>query len=307
MTTNSQSEGRLVLVTGGAGFIGSHLVDALVGAGLRVRVIDNFATSTREYVNRAAELVEGDICDASSIGDAFDGVDTVFHVAALPRIPLSIAKPVETHMTNVVGTLNVLIAARDRKVRRVVFSGSSSVYGEQAKMPLVETMVPNPLNPYALQKYVGEQYARMFHRLFAMQTITLRYFGVYGPRMPSEGSYVLAVAAFLKARREGRPLEIFGDGEQTRDFTHVSDVVAANILAMDCEVAVADGRAINIGRGENVSVNRIAAMIGGEKVHREGRAGDMRDTLANRTQAERVLGWRPKVSIEAGIAELLKG
>ena len=306
MASNSQPERRLVLVTGGAGFIGSHLVDALVDAGLRVRVIDNFATSTREYLNRKAELVEGDIRDASSIGDAFDGVDTVFHVAALPRIPLSIAKPVETHMTNVVGTLNVLIAARDRKVRRVVFSGSSSVYGEQAKMPLVETMTPNPLNPYALQKYVGEQYARMFHRLFAMQTITLRYFGVYGPRMPSEGSYVLAVAAFLKARREGRPLEIFGDGEQTRDFTHVSDVVSANMLAMDCEVAVADGRAINIGRGENVSVNRIAAMIGGEKVHREGRAGDMRDTLADRREAERVLGWRPRVSIEDGIAELLK-
>ncbi len=247
--------------------------------------------------------MEADIRDASSIGDAFDGVDTVFHVAALPRIPLSIAKPVETHMTNVVGTLNVLIAARDRKVRRVVYSGSSSVYGEQAKMPLVETMTPNPLNPYALQKYVGEQYARMFHRLFGMQTITLRYFGVYGPRMPDEGSYVLAIAAFLKARREGRALEIHGDGEQTRDFTHVSDVVSANMLAMDCEIA--DGRAINIGRGENVSVNRIAAMIGGPTVHRAARVGDMRDTLADRGQAERVLGWRPRVSIEDGIADLL--
>jgi UDP-N-acetylglucosamine/UDP-N-acetyl-alpha-D-glucosaminouronate 4-epimerase len=303
--TDSQTKGRLVLVTGGAGFIGSHLVDALVAKGLRVRVIDNFATATRDHLNRAAELVEGDIRDASSIADAFQGVDTVFHVAALPRIPLSIAKPVETHMTNVVGTLNVLIAARDHKVRRVVYSGSSSVYGEQATLPLVETMTPNPLNPYALQKYVGEQYMRMFHRLFAMQTLTLRYFGVYGPRMPQEGSYVLAVAAFLKARRVGRPLEIFGDGEQTRDFTHVSDVVAANILAMDCEVA--DGRAINIGRGENVSINRIAKMIGGAVVHREARAGDMRDTLADRTQAERVLGWTPRVSIEDGIAKLLKG
>ncbi len=305
MSTNpqSQSPGRLVLVTGGAGFIGSHLVDALIAAGLRVRVIENFASGRREYVNRAAELVEGDIRDATSIADAFEGVDTVFHVAAMPRIPLSIAKPVETHMTNVVGTLNVLIAARDRKVRRVVYSGSSSVYGEQAKMPLVETMTPNPQSPYALQKYVGEQYARMFHRLFAMQTITLRYFGVYGPRMPS-GSYMLAIAAFLKARREGRPIEIHGDGEQTRDFTHVNDVVSANMLAMDCEIA--DGRAINIGRGDNVSVNRIAAMIGGPTVHREGRAGDMRDTLADRMQAERVLGWRPRVSIEEGIAELLK-
>jgi nucleoside-diphosphate-sugar epimerase len=304
--TNSESQKpvRLVLVTGGAGFIGSHLVDALVAKDLRVRVIDNFATSTREYLNGAAELVEGDIRDASSIDDAFEGVDTVFHVAALPRIPLSIAKPVETHMTNVVGTLNVLIAARDHHVRRVVYSGSSSVYGEQSRLPLVETMTPNPLNPYALQKHVGEQYMRMFHRLFAMQTITLRYFGVYGPRMPQEGSYVLAVAAFLKARRAGRALEIFGDGEQTRDFTHVSDVVAANMLAMDCEVA--DGRAINIGRGENVSINRVAKMIGGAVLHREARAGDMRDTLADRKEAERVLGWTPRVSIEDGIAELLQ-
>jgi UDP-glucose 4-epimerase len=145
----------------------------------------------------------------------------------------------------------------------------------------------------------------MFHRLFAMQTITLRYFGVYGPRMPQEGSYVLAIAAFLRARREGRPLEIHGDGEQTRDFTHVSDVVSANMLAMDCEIA--DGRALNIGRGENVSVHRVAAMIGGPTVHREARAGDMRDTLADRTEAERVLGWRPQVSIEEGIADLLRG
>ena len=304
MTTNSQSEGRLVLVTGGAGFIGSHLVDALVGAGLRVRVIDNFATSTREYVNRAAELVGGDIRDASSIGDAFEGVDTVYHVAALPRIPLSIAKPVETHMTNVVGTLNVLIAARERKVRRVVFSGSSSVYGEQAKMPLVETMTPNPLNPYALQKYVGEQYARMFHRLFAMQTLTLRYFNVYGPRMASEGAYVTVISAFLAARKRGEPLAIHGDGEQTRDFTHVSDIVAANVLAMDSSVA--DGRAINVGAGRNISVSRIAELIGGPRIQTEPRAGDMRNTLADTTEASRMLGWRPRVSVEDGVKRPLQ-
>ena len=293
-----------MLVTGGAGFIGSHLVDSLIDAGMRVRVIDNFATGRREFVNSGAELINADIRDAASMSGAFEGVDTVFHVAALPRIPLSIAKPVETHMTNVVGTLYVLIAARDSKVRRVVYSGSSSVYGNQKSLPLDETMTPHPMNPYALQKFVGEEYARMFHRMFAMQTVVLRYFGVYGPRMAEEGAYMLAIAAFLRARHEGRALEIHGDGEQTRDFTHVSDVVAANMLAIDCELA--DGRAINIGRGENVSVNRIAEMIGGPTVRQPARAGDMRDTLADRTQAERILGWQPKVSIEEGLADLLK-
>lgn len=293
-----------MIVTGGAGFIGSHLVDALLNAQARVRVIDNFATADRRHINPKAELVEADIRDGSSIAPAFQAVDTVFHVAALPRIPLSIAKPLETHMTNVVGTLNVLIAARDAKVRRVVFSGSSSVYGVQTAMPLVETMTPHPQSPYALQKLAGEEYARLFHRLYGLQTIALRYFAVYGPRMVEEGAYKLAIAAFLRARREGRPLEIHGDGEQTRDFTHVSDIVRANLLAADCEIA--DGRPINIGRGENVSINRIAAMFGGPTVHREGRAGDMRDTLADNREAARILGWHPAVSVADGIANLLK-
>ena len=295
---------RLMLVTGGAGFIGSHLVDALIGAGMRVRVIDNFATGRHEFVNPAAELIDADIRDAASISGAFAAVDTVFHVAALPRIPLSIAKPVETHMTNVVGTLNVLIAARDSKVRRIVYSGSSSVYGQQDSLPLTETMTPHPMNPYALQKFVGEEYVRLFHRLFGLEAVALRYFGVYGPRMAEEGAYMLAIAAFLRARRERRALEIHGDGEQTRDFTHVSDVVAANILAIDCEVA--DGSPINVGGGKNVSVNQIAKMIGGATVRKPARVGDMRDTLADRTRAEQILGWRPKVSIEEGIAELLR-
>ncbi len=293
-----------MIVTGGAGFIGSHLVDALLDAQARVRVIDNFATADRRHINPKAELVEADVRDGSSISQAFEGIDTVFHVAALPRIPLSIAKPLETHMTNVVGTLNVLIAARDAKVRRVVFSGSSSVYGVQTAMPLVETMTPHPQSPYALQKLAGEEYARLFHRLYGLQTIALRYFAVYGPRMVEEGAYKLAIAAFLRARREGRPLEIHGDGEQTRDFTHVSDIVRANLLAADCEIA--DGRPINIGCGENVSINRVAAMFGGPTVHREGRAGDMRDTLADNREAARILGWHPEVSVADGIANLLK-
>jgi len=295
---------RTVLVTGGGGFVGSNLVDDLLARDIKVRVLDNFATGSRKNLSPRAELIEADIRDGEAIRPAFDGIDCVFHVAALPRIPLSIAKPVETHMTNVVGTLNVLIAARDAKVRRVIYSGSSSVYGDQALMPLVETMTPNPLNPYALQKYVGEQYTRMFHRLFAMETLTLRYFNVYGPRMVSEGAYVTVISAFIEARRRREPLQIHGDGEQTRDFTHVSDIVAANILAMDAPVA--DGRAINVGAGRNVSVNRIADLIGGARVQMEARTGDMRNTLADTSEAARILGWHPRVSVEEGVIQLLR-
>src|SRR5579875_2304865 len=211
---------RLVMVTGGAGFIGSHLTDALVARGCRVRVLDNFATGRRENLNPAAELIEADIRNLAAIAPAFRGVDCVFHVAALPRVPLSIEKPVETHMSNVVGTLNVLIAARDSGVRRVVYSSSSSVYGNQDTLPLREDMKHNPLNPYALQKLTGEEYTRLFHQLFGLPTISLRYFNVFGPRMATEGAYVTVMSVFLRARKAGQPLTIHGDGEQTRDFTH---------------------------------------------------------------------------------------
>ncbi|MFZ0889703.1 MAG: NAD-dependent epimerase/dehydratase family protein [Candidatus Binataceae bacterium] len=293
-----------VLVTGGAGFVGSHLTDALLAAGHAVRVIDNFSTGRREYLNGAAELFEADIRTPDSIRPAFAGVDCVFHVAAIPRIPLSIERPVETHMVNVIGTLNVILAARSAGVRRIVYSGSSSVYGEQSRLPLVETMVPSPLNPYALQKLVGEQYLRMFHRLFGIEVITLRYFNVYGPRMATEGAYATVVGAFVRARREGDPLPIHGDGEQTRDFTHVRDVVRANLLAMDCPVS--DGRPLNIGRGVSATVNRIAGIVGGATVRLPARQGDMRDTLADTSEARRILGWSPQVTLEEGLAELLK-
>lgn len=303
-TQGTTAVGRVAIVTGGAGFIGSHLVDALVAAGAKVRVIDNFSTGRRQNLNPGAEFLEADIRSIDAIAPAFAGVDCVFHVGALPRIPLSIERPVETDMANVIGTLNVLLAARDAKVRRVVYSGSSSVYGDQPRMPLVETMVPNPQSPYGLQKLVGEQYARMFHRLFEMQIVCLRYFNVFGPRMVTEGSYATVVGAFIRARREGRPLPIHGDGEQTRDFTHVRDVVRANILAMDC--AVADGRPINIGRGANVSVNQIAAVFGGRTVRMPQRQSDVRHTLADSTEARKILGWAPQVTIEEGLAELIK-
>jgi UDP-glucose 4-epimerase len=271
------------LVIGGAGFIGSHLVDALVREGCNVRILDNFATGRREYVNPAAQIREGDIRAIDSIRPAFAGIDCVFHTAALPRVMLSIEHPVETHMVNVVGTLNSLIAARDAGVARFIYSGSSSVYGDQDALPLRETMTPNPLNPYALQKLTGEQYTRMFHRLFGMKTLTLRYFNVYGPRMTTEGAYVTVVGVFIRERLAGRPLTIHGDGTQTRDFTYVSDVARANLAAMNC--VIADGRAINIGRGNAMSVNEIAAVVGGPTVYSERRPGDARATLADLTES----------------------
>jgi UDP-glucose 4-epimerase len=295
---------RTAVVTGGAGFIGSHLVDALVAKGMHVRVVDNFTTGRREHLNPDAELLHADIREGKSLAPLFAGVDCVFHVAALPRVMVSIERPLDTHMVNVVGTLNVLIAARDSGVRRVIYSGSSSVYGDQLVLPLTESMAPNPLNPYALQKLTGEQYTRIFHRLFGLETLTLRYFNVYGPRMATEGAYVTVISIFLRQKKAGEPLTINGDGGQTRDFTHVDDVVSANLHAMDA--AVADGRAVNIGRGRNLSVNRIAELVGGPTVHRPPRPGDARHTLADLSQAREILGWQPQIETEEAVRALVR-
>jgi nucleoside-diphosphate-sugar epimerase len=308
--------GRIVLVTGGGGFIGSHLTDALLERGLAVRVLDNFLTGNRKNLNPRAELVEADIREPAAIEPAFDDVDCVFHTAALPRVGLSIERPVETHLVNVVGTLNVLMAARAAGVRRVVYSGSSSVYGEQAgeqseeqpgeqpRLALRETMTPNPLSPYALQKLMAEEYVRMFHRQYGLGALSLRYFSVYGPRMDLEGAYATVIGAFLRARREGRPLQIRGDGEQRRDFTHVRDVVRANLAAMDC--ALEDGSAINVGRGDALSVNRIAELIGGPRVNVAPRPGEPRDTLADLARCRAILGWSPEVATEDGVRDLIR-
>lgn len=300
----TRKRSRTVVVTGAAGFIGSHLVDALVEHGFAVRAFDNLATGSRANLNPRADFIEADIRDRAPLDRSFKGADCVLHAAALPRVGLSIEKPAETHLTNAVGTLNVLLAARDAGVPRVIYSSSSSVYGQQERMPLDESMVPNPLSPYALQKLVGEQYARMFHRLYGLGTLCLRYFSVYGPRMDMVGAYATVIGAFLRARMAGRPLEIRGDGEQTRDFTHVRDVVRANLAAVDC--ALADGSALNIGRGHGLSVNHIAAIVGGPCINAAPRPGEPRDTLADIARSRAVLGWRPEVEAEDGVRELMR-
>lgn len=300
----TRSSPRIVLVTGGAGFIGSHLADALLERGHVVRVLDNFSTGRREHLNPRAALFEADIRDRAAIEPAFAGVDCVFHAAALPRVGLSIERPAETHLVNVDGTLNVLLAAREAGVRRVIYSSSSSVYGEQARLPLDEAMLANPLSPYALQKLMGEQYLRLFHPLYGLGALCLRYFSVYGPRMDLEGAYATVIGAFLRARREGRPLTICGDGGQTRDFTHVRDVVRANLAAMDC--ALDDGSPLNVGRGRAVSVNHIAGLIGGPRVKAPPRPGEPRDTLADPTRVRAALGWSAEIDTDDGVRELMR-
>jgi nucleoside-diphosphate-sugar epimerase len=293
------------LVTGGAGFIGSTLVDALIAAGHEVRVIDNLSTGKRERVHPSAEFVLADFTDLEQIRDHFQGIDGVFHVGALPRIPYSIEHPLPAAEVNVMGTLNVFVAARDANVKRVVYSASSSAYGSQEELPLRTDMPANPLNPYALHKYVGEKIAEQFHRFYGMETVSLRYFNVYGPRMANEGAYLNAIAAFIKQRKNGEPLTIYGDGEQTRDFTHVFDVVRANMMAMESS-RVGQGDVLNVGAGEKHSVNEIAAIVGGTPQYLEARKGEARDTLADISGTREVLGWEPRHKFVESLRQLLR-
>ena len=294
----------LTCVTGGAGFIGSQIVDALVARGDAVLVIDDFSTGKREYLNPRAELIEADLAVATDLKRVLEGVEVVFHPAALARVPRSIDDPLGTHAANVTGTLNVLKAAVDAGVRRVVYSSSSSVYGDQPILPLTEDMPPNPLNPYACQKYMSEIYCRNFVRVFGLQTVCLRYFNVYGPRQVTEGAYRLVIGIFLDQRQQGQPLTIHGDGDQTRDFTHVSDVIRANLLAASSD-KVGAGEPINIGSGREFSINQVAAMIGGPTVHQPPRGNDERFKRAGVQRAKELLGWEPTFGLEQGIAGLI--
>lgn len=294
-----------ILITGGAGFIGSHLADKLIGEDHHVLIIDNLSTGKKENINPKADFFKLDLTNFERIKFLFQDVDFVFHVAAVPRIPLSIKKPLESNEANITGTLSVLVASKEAGVKKVIYSASSSAYGEQKKMPMKEDMRPRPLNPYSLQKYVGELYCKIFSDIYKLATVSLRYFNVYGPRAPQEGTYVPVIGTFLRQKKAGELLTVTGDGEQTRDFTHISDVVRANILAMDSD-KVGKGEVINIGAGENHTINEIARMVGGEIKYIPLPPGEIRDILADISLAKELLGWEPEIKLEEGIKRLLE-
>ena len=293
------------VVTGGAGFIGSHIVDALIERGDEVAVVDTFVAGTYDdRMNAKATYHEVDIRNTDELAEVCGGADIVFHCAALPRVAYSVEHPVETTDVNVTGTVSMLTAAARAKVRRVVYSSSGSAYGAQVTLPFVETMTANPVNPYGLQKHVGELFAKVWHETYKLESVSLRYFNVYGPRLDPSGPYALAVGAFLLAKKEGRPLTIFGDGTITRDYTHVRDVVRANLLAAESS-NVGKGEVINIGTGRNITIQFLAELIGGAITYAAPRI-EAHDAKADNRKAKELLGWEPTISLEAGIAELKK-
>jgi len=288
------------LVTGGAGFIGSHLVDRLIEQNNKVVVIDNLSTGKKENLNPKADFYQFDICDLEKIKPLFKGINYVFHLAAIPRVPISIEDPVGTSRVNILGTINVFKAAVDSGVKRIVFASSSSIYGDQKKFPLKENMTPNPMSPYGLQKLVGEQMAKMFVNLYGIQIVCLRYFNVYGPRIDFNSDYSLVLGKFLRLKTQGKPLTIFGDGEQSRAFCYIDDVIEANIKASTSK-KIKGGEIINIGQEKSYSINSLAGMIGGKIKYLPPRSGDPRHTQADVGLAAELLDWKPKIDFVAGV------
>ena len=295
------------LVTGGAGFIGSHLAEELVRRGERVRVVDSLITGKRENLAHLpqVEFIEGDLAEPGVAARAMGGVDYVLHQAAIPSVPRSVEDPVTSNRANVDATLNVLVAARDAKVKRVVYAGSSSAYGNAATLPKVETMAPAPLSPYALQKLVAEQYCQMFTVLYGLETVTTRYFNVFGPRQDPSSPYSGVISVFISALCQGRGPTIYGDGEQTRDFTYVANVVDGVLRA--CTAPGASGETINVATGGRISLNQlfevVRELVGAEASakYADVRAGDVRDSQADIAKARRILNYEPSVSFEEGL------
>jgi UDP-N-acetylglucosamine/UDP-N-acetyl-alpha-D-glucosaminouronate 4-epimerase len=299
-----------MLVTGGAGFIGSHLVERLLALGHRVRVVDNFSTGHAENLAAAAEQIEfirGDLRDPEVCRDVVRGVDVVFHLAALPSVPRSLADPWGSHDANVNATLRLLIACAEAHVRRLVYSSSSSTYGDTPALPKVESAEPLPRSPYAAAKLAGEQYVLAFARAGSVEGVALRYFNVFGPRQDPHSPYAAVIPAFLAALHDSRPAVLFGDGTQTRDFTYVANVVEANLLAAAAPADLASGTVVNVGGGRRTSLIALLKLmreVTGRSIGYQcqgRRAGDVRDSLAGLERAQRVIGYQPRVSLREGL------
>jgi UDP-glucose 4-epimerase len=302
-----------VLVTGGAGFIGSHLVDALLARGDRVRVVDNLATGHREnlaHVLDAIEFIQGDLRDTDIARQATQNIEVIFHQAALPSVPRSIKDPAATHAANLTGTLNLLDAARNAGVRRVVAASSSSVYGNTPMLPKVETMTPQPLSPYAVTKLAGEMYCRVFSELYGLSTICLRYFNVFGPRQDPTTQYAGVIAKFITCALNGQPFPVQGDGEQSRDFTYIANVVDANLRAGDS--LFNSGAVVNIACGQRVTLNNIISLLNeltAQSLPPEfgpSRVGDVRHSHADISRARELLNYTPTVDTREGLRRTLE-
>lgn len=299
---------KTYLVTGGAGFIGSHLSERLVRGGHRVRVLDDFSSGkieNLESVRDEVEIIRGDVRDIDLVREAMDGVEVVFHQAAIGSVPRSVADPISTHEANITGTLNVLMAARDAGVRRVIYASSSSVYGEGAELPKREDMIPQPLSPYALSKLAGEYYCAVFYRVYGLESVSLRYFNIFGPRQDPNSQYAAVIPRFISALIEGRPPIIYGDGMQSRDFTYVENAVEANLLAAEAEGVA--GRTFNIACGGRYTLlellQKLEDIIGCqvEPVHEAPRPGDIRHSQASIEAAAAALGYRIVVDFDEGL------
>jgi nucleoside-diphosphate-sugar epimerase len=304
----------IVLVTGGAGFIGSHIASRYAGAGARVRVIDNLSTGHLENLEEIGgdiDFVRGDLNDEKLLSSALEDVELVFHEAAIPSVPRSVANPMETHRACVDATFSLLVAARDKRVRRLVYAASSSAYGDQPTLPKVETMKPEPLSPYAVAKLVGEYYCQVFARTYPIETVSLRYFNIFGPRQDPGSQYSGVISRFIGALMKGEQPVIYGDGEQSRDFTYVGNAVDANVRAAESAEAV--GHVINVANGERTTLNalleqlkRITGRTEIDASYAEPRVGDVRHSLADITKAAGLLGYEPQVPLEEGLRSTLE-
>lgn len=300
----------IALVTGGAGFIGSHIAAALAASGARVRIIDDLSTGYRDNIEDIpgdVDFVEGSVADEAVLKRAINDVELVFHEAAIPSVPRSVENPRQTHIASVDSTFSLLLAAKENNVRRVVYAASSSAYGDQPTLPKVETMLPEPLSPYAVAKLVGEHYCQVFTRVYGLETVSLRYFNVFGPRQDPSSQYSGVISRFISALLGGETPVIYGDGEQSRDFTYIDNVVDANLRA--CESAQAVGQVVNIANGERISLNRLLGelqeLTGKTNVtadYQPPRAGDVKHSLADISRARELLGFEPKVDLRQGLS-----